>query len=162
MPMVYDELRTLGRRCLAGRGQGVLQPTVLVHEAWLKLAGKHEVALTSRLHFYALSAKIIRGMLVDHYRKERSRKRGGSRIATRLDGAEASGHEAHADLLALDQAVTRLAEIKPRYAQLIELKFFGGLTIAECAESLAVSHATVEREWNFALAWLRRELKARD
>lgn len=159
-PMVYNELRRLGRVYLQRRPeQGVLQPTVLVHEAWLKLAGKDRVSLSNRSQFYALAAKIMRDILVDHFRRQGAAKRGGSQVLLPLDeSSTAAATNLHPDMLVLDDALNRLAEIKPRYSQLVELKFFGGLTIEESADVLSISHATVEREWNFARSWLRREL----
>ena len=159
MPIVYNELRSLGRGCLARRPpQAVLQPTVLVHEAWIRLAAKQELSLDSRLQFFALAAKIIRDILVDHFRRRQASKRGGSQIEVPLDAAQDPHVGSGADLLFLDQAINRLSDIKPRYARIVELKFFAGLTIEESAEVLQVSHSTIEREWNFARLWLRREL----
>lgn len=158
MPIVYDELRKLGRSHLGRRPQeALLQPTVLVHEAWMKLAAdKDDLSLTSRAQFYALAAKVMRDVLVDHYRRQTAQKRGGSRIAVSLD--DVPGTPPSMDLLALNDALERLAEIKARYAQIVELKFFAGMTIEETAAALQTSRATIEREWNFARSWLRREL----
>ncbi len=158
-PMVYGELRRLGRRSLGRqREQSVLQPTALVHEAWLKLAGKEQLSLHNRAQFYALAAKIMRDILVDHVRRHRAAKRGGSDVGVALEEATVAAEPRQVDFLILNDAMTRLGHIKPRYTQIIELRYFGGLTIAETATALRVSHATVEREWTFARAWLRREL----
>jgi RNA polymerase sigma factor (TIGR02999 family) len=161
MPLVYDELRRLGRSSLRrAADQSLLQPTALVHEAWLRMAGKNRLSLASRGQFYALAAKIMRDILVDEARRRRAAKRGGSRVEISLDGVALSSEPRYVDFLALDDAITRLGRIKARYAQIIELRSLGGLTITEAAAVLSVSHATVEREWKFARAWLRRELEA--
>lgn len=159
-PMVYEELRKLGRGYLRRRPeQAVLQPTVLVHEAWIKLADKQTLSLSNRSQFYVLAAKIMRDILVDHFRRQLAAKRGGSLMEVSLESSQAlSTVPQSADLIVLNEALNRLTSIKSRYAQIVELKFFAGLTIEECADVLHVSHATVEREWNFARAWLRREL----
>lgn len=160
MPAVYEELRKLGRSYLQKRpDQLILQPTMLVHEAWMKISEKQNLSVHSRAQFYALSAKIMRDILVDHVRRQRAAKRGGHQIAT--DFSDVSSPKVQppvVDLLALNDALDRLERINPRCVQIVEMKFFGGLTIAESIEVLHTSHATLEREWNFARAWLRREL----
>jgi len=159
VPLVYDQLRALGRSYLARRPhQVLLEPTVLVHEAWLQLAFQQELRLNTRLQFFALAAKVMRDVLSDHFRRQHAAKRGGSRVALQWEGAEDPGAPPGTDWLVLDDALNRLSRIKPRYAQIVELKFFAGLTIEESAEALRTSHATIEREWNFARLWLRREL----
>jgi RNA polymerase sigma factor (TIGR02999 family) len=163
IPVVYAELRRLGRRSLKNqRDQLMLQPTALVHEAWLRLAGKTSVSLVNRAQFYALAGKIMRDILVDHVRRERASKRGGSRVGIALDDAAATAAKPprHVDFLILDESLTRLGDIKPRYTQIAEMRYLAGLTIEETAAALHVSHATIEREWRIAQAWLRRELKA--
>jgi RNA polymerase sigma-70 factor (ECF subfamily) len=162
MPVVYAELRRLGRRSLKSqRDQLILQPTALVHEAWLRLAGKTRLTLVNRAQFYALAGKIMRDILVDHVRRERASKRGGSRVGIALDAAATAAEPArHVDFLIPDEALTRLGDIKPRYTQIAEMRYLAGLTIEETAAALQVSHATIEREWKIAQAWLRRELKA--
>lgn len=160
MPVVYGELRRLGRSAVRGAGRdSILQPTVLVHEVWLCLAGKNPLPLKCRSQFYALAAKIMRDILVDHLRRRQAAKRGGNQVEVPLDDANLSERPRNVDFLALDEAMTRLGEIKGRYTQLVELRYLAGLTIEETAEALKVSHATVEREWKFAQAWLRRELQ---
>jgi len=162
MPMVYDELRKLGRSYLQSRSQqAVLQPTVLVHEAWLRLADKENLTLSNRSQFYALAAKIMRDILVDHFRRQTASKRGGSQIHVPLEDSSAASGQ-NFDLVILNDAVNRLGEIKPRYAEIVELRFFAGLTTEESAEVLHVSTATIEREWRFARSWLRRELGGPD
>jgi len=161
MPAVYAELRRLGRSALRREArESVLQPTALVHEAWIRLAGKDKLSLESRKQFYALAAKIMRDILVDHARRRQAAKRGGSQIEIPLEDANPSSGSQQVDFLILDEALTRLACLKPRYAQIAELRYLAGLTIEETAEVLSVSHATVEREWGFARAWLRRELQS--
>jgi RNA polymerase sigma factor (TIGR02999 family) len=160
MPIVYEELRRMGRRLLAkGMPNPVLQPTVLVHEVWLKLAGKHQLGVTSRPHFFALAGRIMRSILVDHYRQQIAQRRGGSQITVPLNDEAQPESRAAVDLLILNDALDRLASMKSTYAEIIELKFFSGLTNEECAAVLKMSNATVERQWSFARLWLQRELK---
>jgi len=159
-PIVYGELRRLGRRTLRRQpAQSLLQPTALVHEAWLRLAGKDHFSLDNRAQFYALAARIMRDILVDHVRRRRAAKRGGSNVGIMLDENSAAAEPRHVDFLILDDAMTRLEQIKPRYTRIVELRYFAGLTIEETAAALHVSHATIEREWTFARAWLQRELR---
>jgi RNA polymerase sigma factor (TIGR02999 family) len=159
-PLVYAQLRRLGNRALQQQPQEPLfQPTALVHEAWLTLAGKERFSVRNRGQFYVLAAKIMRDILVDQLRRRRASKRGGSQIRVTLDDVDAAAGSPVVDFLILDQALTRLGEIKARYAQIVELRYLAGLTIEETASTLQVSHATIEREWTFARAWLRRELR---
>ena len=160
MPIVYGELRRLGRSALRYEGrESILQPTALVHEAWLRMVGNQRPSLGSRRQFYALAAKMMRDILVDHLRRRRAAKRGGSQIEVALDDANPAVQPHCVDFLILDDAMTRLGEIGPRYPRIAEMRYMAGLTIEETAEVLNVSHATIEREWNFARAWLRRELQ---
>jgi len=160
IPIVYANLRLLGRSALRRQGrQSILQPTVLVHEALLRIAGNHRLSLKSQRQFYALAAKIMRDILIDHVRRRRAAKRGGSQVEIALDDANPAVHPRYVDFLILDEAITRLEEIGVHYSRIVELRYFAGLTIEETAEVLNVSHATIEREWNFARAWLRRELQ---
>jgi RNA polymerase sigma-70 factor, ECF subfamily len=160
IPIVYGELRLLGRSALRRQGrESILQPTALVHEAWLRMAGNQRLSLGSRRQFYALAAKMMRDILVDHLRRRRAAKRGGSQIAVALDDANPAVQPHCVDFLILDDAMTRLEEIGARYPRIVELRYMAGFTIGETAEVLNVSHATIEREWNFARAWLRRELQ---
>jgi RNA polymerase sigma factor (TIGR02999 family) len=161
IPAVYAELRRLGRSALRRDGREcILQPTALVHEAWLRMVGPKQLSIDSRRQFYGLAAKMMRDILADQSRRRRAAKRGGSQIEIALDDANPSEQPRQVDFLILDEAMTRLGQIKPRYVQIAELRYIAGLTIDETAETLTVSHATVEREWGFARAWLRRELQA--
>ncbi|MDX2044926.1 MAG: sigma-70 family RNA polymerase sigma factor [Acidobacteriota bacterium] len=161
LPMVYGELRRLAQSYLRRqRNNFSLQPTMLVHEAYLKLVNQEHVNWQNRAQFFGLSAKIMRDLMVDHARRTHAAKRGGDNYALSLSEADRLGQSRDLDLLALDEAMTELAKFKPRHCQIIELRFFGGLTIEETAEVLAISHATVERDWNFARTWLYRQLKS--
>lgn len=126
----------------------------------MQLAGQQKLSLNTRLQFFALAAKVMRDVLADHFRSQRAAKRGGSQACVQWNGADDSGAAPGTDWLVLDDALSRLSKIKPRYAQIVELKFFAGLTIEESAEALGTSHSTIEREWNFARLWLRRELSS--
>src|SRR5258708_24297255 len=161
IPVVYGELRRLGRYALRrDRRESLLQPTALVHEVWLRMAGGKHFSIERRGQFYALAGKMMRDILVDQLRRRQAAKRGGSQIEIARDDANPSEQPRQVDFLILDEAMTRLAGIKSRYTQIAELRYLAGLTIEETAEALNVSHATIEREWNFARAWLRRELQA--
>ena len=158
-PLVYDELRKLARHYLHQHGsQRTLQPTALVNEAYLRLVQQTEVQFQNRAQFYGLAAKLIRDLLVDDTRRRLAEKRGGGDLRVSFSEAEKVGQAEEVDLLALDQALDKLARHKPQHSRVVELRFFGGLTIAETAEVLGVSHATVERDWSFARAWLFSEL----
>jgi len=159
MPMVYDELRRLARSYLRRQPQNnSLQATALVNEAYLRLIDQRAVAFESRAQFFGLAATMMRNILVDHARARLSEKRGGSQLMLSMSKADRLSPKPDLDLVALDDALNDLAAIKPQHSRLVELRFFGGLTIEEAAQVLGVSHATVERDWSFARAWLRREL----
>lgn len=133
VPLVYDELRRIARRCLAGqRGNHTLQPTALVHEAYLRLARRDSIQWQDRIHFFALAAQMMRQILVDPARKHSAAKRGGNAVTVAL-AEESSVSEKSVDLLALDDAMKRLADLDPRQCQIVELRFFGGLSIEETA-----------------------------
>jgi len=160
-PLVYDELRRLARSYLRRHAfQHSLQPTLVVHEAWLKLVDQRQVNWQNRAQFFGLAAKVMRDLLVDHARERGAAKRGGDQerlsMSVASDQAGQGGEEI--DLLALDEALKRLAEINLRRSQVVELRFFGGLTGSETAAALGVSDGTVERDWNLARAWLYNEL----
>ncbi|MGE0128874.1 MAG: sigma-70 family RNA polymerase sigma factor [Blastocatellales bacterium] len=159
MPLVYDELRRLAKSHLRGeRHQISLQPTALVHEAYLLLADQPQTGWENRAQFFGLAARMMRNILVDHARARQAEKRGGGDLRVSLAAADRIGQEPEVELLALDDALNRLAEFSPQHSRIVELRFFGGLTIPETAEALGLSHATVERHWSFARAWLRNEL----
>ena len=159
MPLVYNELRRLAQSYLRrNREQSLLQPTMLVHEAYMKLVNQEHVSWQNRAQFFGLAAKIMRDLLVDHARQANAAKRGGGNYSLSLSEADRVGQQQNLDLLALDEAMNELAAIKPRHCQIIEMRFFAGLTIEETAEVLSISHATVERDWNFARAWLYQHL----
>jgi RNA polymerase sigma factor (TIGR02999 family) len=158
-PLVYAELRTLARRYMAGERPGhTLQTTALVNEAYLRLVDTSRVQWQNRAHFFAVSAQIMRRILVDFARSRNRPKRGGAAHRLTLDEAPPIAVERGADLIALDDALTALSAIDPRKAKVVELRFFGGLTEDETAEVLKVSSDTVTRDWRLAKVWLRREL----
>ncbi len=156
---VYGELRSLAARYLhRERKSHTLQPTALVHEAYLKLVGQTRVDWQGRAHFLAIAAHAMREILVDHARRHKAKKRGGNRHRIALDDNLAVESNRDVDLLALEDALAKLAKLDPRQAQMIELRFFGGLDIAEVAKVMGMSKRSVEREWTMVRAWLRREL----
>jgi len=160
LPLVYDDLRRQARRYMRAQPAGhTLQTTALVHEAYLRLVGQSSVEWKGRAHFFGVASKAMRSILVDHARARNAAKRGGSARAITLDDAGGiAGPQASVDVLALDEALGRLAELDARKSRLVELRYFGGLGIDEAAAVLGVSPATVKREWTTARAWLRREL----
>jgi len=161
LPPVYDELRRLARANLRReRPDHTLQPTALVHEAYARLAGGRASAPRDRTHFFALAARMMREILVDHARRRTARKRGGTATVIVLDEAVAAREVATVDLLALDEALTELNARDPRLCRVVELKFFAGLNIDETAHALHVSAATVERDWTVSKAWLHQRLSS--
>jgi len=159
LPLVYRELRKLAASYLRRERQGhTLQPTALVHEAYLRLSGDEELEIKDRAHFFAIAARAMRRILVDHARRHHAAKRVGADDKVPLDDAPALAVEPDVDLLALNEALDRLAEVSQRQARLVELRYFGGLTNAEAAQVLEVSEATVERDWKVARLSLRRYL----
>lgn len=162
MPAVYEELRHQAERAMRREGsEHTLQPTALVHESYLRLVDQRRVAWRNRAHFFAIASTVMRRILVDHARARLTAKRGGGAAPITLAGvADGDGAgAAEVDLLALHDALDRLASLDPEQARLVELRYFGGLTIEETADALGVSPATVKREWALARAWLRRELE---
>jgi len=156
---VYSELRALAARYLhRERKSHTLQPTALVHEAYLKLVGQTRVDWQGRAHFLAIAAHVMRQILVDHARRHRAARRGGNRHRIALDDNLVIEPDRNVDLLAIEDALTKLTKLDPRQAQMIELRFFGGLSIAEVAKVTGISKRSVEREWTMIRAWLRREL----
>jgi RNA polymerase sigma-70 factor, ECF subfamily len=172
VPLVYAELRRQARRAMRREGDGhTLQPTALVHEAWLRLGDQHDGRWESRTQFFAIAAQTMRRVLVDHARTRRALKRGGGAVQVSLSDADRAVAAPGAgpaggspldpvDLLALNDALARLAVLDPHKARLVELRYFAGLSIPEAATALGVSQATVGREWAVARMWLRRELEA--
>jgi RNA polymerase sigma factor (TIGR02999 family) len=162
VPLVYDELRRVARRHLHREEPGhALQATALVHEVYLRLADVDRLTLKNRTHFFAVAAKLMRQILVDHARWQRADKRGGGVTVLSLDQALPAARTSSVDVLALDEALDALSAIDSRQCRVVELRFFAGLNIDEAAEALAVSPATVEREWALAKAWLYRRLSSR-
>lgn len=160
MPLVYEELRQLaGGYLVRERHDHTLQPTALVHEAFLRLVDHRSIQWQGRAHFLALAATLMRQLLIDHARKHRAEKRGGGGARVTLHEGDAVIEARSVELIALDEALSALAAVDPRQARVIELRFFGGLTIEEAAEVLAVSPATVKLDWSLARAWLVRELR---
>jgi RNA polymerase sigma factor (TIGR02999 family) len=159
MPLVYDELRRLARNYMSGERQGhVLQTTALVNEAYLRLIDSSRVQWQNRAHFFAVSCQLMRRVLVDVARTRNYQKRGGGALQISLHEAIAGSTERPLDLIALDDALTSLAATDERASRVVELRFFGGLSIEETAEVLKVSPETVKRDWNWAKAWLLREI----
>lgn len=161
LPLVYDELHDLAARALMREAPGhTLQATALVHEAYVRLVGDREPVLKDRAHFFALAARAIRRILVDHARARRAAKRGGShRKRITLAGLPEDASTPAIDLLALEEAMGELATHDERQARLVELRFFGGLSMAEIAEVLDTPQRTIEAEWAMARAWLKLRLR---
>jgi len=161
IPIVYEELRTLASRQLAGEWRhDRLRTTAVVSEAYEKLFGQRQVDWQNRGHFFAIAAQLMRRILVDHARRELREKHGGGTVHVALDEAVATPVPAvdAVDALALDRALQKLERLDPEQARIVELRFFGGLTVEEAAAALGVSPATIKREWAIAKAWLHREL----
>jgi RNA polymerase sigma-70 factor (ECF subfamily) len=159
VPLVYDELRKLAARYMRReRRDHTLQPTALVHEAYLKLREQRQVQWQSRGHFYCIAARLMRRILVDHAREVKASKRAGSRVKVPLEPEIALAEGKSAELLAIDQALGALFEQSPRQAQIVELRFFGGCSEEEIAHILVISVRTVKRDWRVARAWLYAEL----
>jgi RNA polymerase sigma factor (TIGR02999 family) len=163
MPLVYDELRHLADHYLRReRADHTLQPTALVHEAYLKLIDQTRVDWQNRAHFFGVAAQLMRRILVDHARRHQASKRGGFRQKLTLDEAVDYSRSRDVDLVKLDDALTALAKFDARQSRIVELRFFGGLTIEETAEAIGISPATVKVDWSMAKAWLRREIGGGD
>lgn len=159
MPLVYDELRQMARRYMRRQSPGhTFQTTELIHEAYLKLARRETQNWQNRAHFFGVAARAMRHILVDHARSKQSRKRGGwQEKITLADGTAVAGNRSK-EIIALDESLKNLAVLDERKAQVVELKYFGGLTTEEIAEVLKISPETVKRDWRFARTWLLREL----
>lgn len=159
-PLVYDQLRELAARYMQReRAEHTLQPTALVHEAYLKLIAGQAVDACDRSHFIGIAARAMRQILVDYARSRAAAKRDGGRMITLADDVAATDGRSPVELIMIDRALERLAEVDERQSRVVELRFFGGLGIAETAEVLGVSPATVKRDWVVAKGWLQRELE---
>jgi RNA polymerase sigma-70 factor, ECF subfamily len=160
LPLVYDDLRRLARAYFANeKKEHTLQATALVHEAYIRLVNWENVSWQNRAHFFAVAADVMRKILIDHARRKNAQKRdGGQKIL--LDEAVSFSNEKELDLLKLDEALKTLEKLDGRQARIVELRFFGGLSIEETAYVLKISETTVKREWTFAKAWFQRELQS--
>jgi RNA polymerase sigma factor (TIGR02999 family) len=160
MPLVYEELRGLAQHYLRHeRNTHTLQPTALVHEAYLRLAGIRDLQLENRAHFYGAAANVMRRVLVDHARRRRAAKRGGlAHQVVTFDETFDTPLDPHLDFVALDDALQALERFAPEKARVVELRFFGGLSVDETAEFMNIAPATVHRYWAYARAWLYRQL----
>jgi RNA polymerase sigma-70 factor, ECF subfamily len=159
VPLIYNELHRLARRYMRGERPGhTLQTSALVNEAYMRLAGEHDIAWKNRAHFFGVSAQIMRRILVDHARTRNAQKRGGPAQKISLENAFAYTPEQSWQVIALHEALTKLAEWDPRQCRIVELRFFGGLDVDETAEVLGTSPTTVKREFQHAKAWLYAEL----
>lgn len=161
IPLVYDELRRVAKKNLAGqRTDHTLQATALVHEAYLRLVNRKAANWQGRVHFFALAAQMMRQILVDHARMRNAAKRGGGASTLLFEDAAAAGEEVNLDLIGLDKAMKRLASLDARQSQIVELRFFGGLSIEEAARVVDVSPATAKREWATARVWLHHAMES--
>jgi len=166
IPIVYKDLRRVaGRRLRMERVGHTLSATALVHETYLRLMGRHPSHLENRSHFFAVASELMRRILVDHARRRAASKRGGGAVRLTLDAAMAGAAPSGVaspdlDLVAVDDALSELAALDARQARIVEMRFFGGLTVEEAAAVLGISRATVERDWGLARAWLYRRLKS--
>jgi RNA polymerase sigma factor (TIGR02999 family) len=159
MELVYAELhRMAAKEMRREHGEHTLQTTALVHEAYLRLCGSEPVQFVDRAHFFAVAARQLRRVLVDHARRVRSERRGGGLVKVAFCDFDAGGCELDERLLAVDESLERLQTLDPRAAKVVELRYFGGLTEAEAAEALQISVATLKRDWDFARTWLANEL----
>ena len=162
VPLLYEDLRRLAAGYMRHESPGhSLQPTALVHEAYVRLIDQRQVHWRNRAHFFGVAAGIMRRILVDHARSRRADKRGGAWDRVTLVEDQVAGGAQEIDLLSLHEALERLAAFDPRQERIVELRYFGGLTIEEAAEVVGISEATVVRDWTIAKAWLRADLSAR-
>jgi len=161
IPLVYDELHRLAKRYMRRERSGhTLQTTALVNEAYLRLVEQHSVRWQSRAHFFAIAAQMMRRILIDHARNHLCEKRGGGQKMVALDEALVFSPERSMEFLKLEESLVRLAKFDPRQSKIVELRFFGGLTVEETAEVLRISPKTVKRDWSVAKAWLHGDLRA--
>lgn len=160
MPLVYDELRRMARRCMASQPEDhTLQTTALIHEAYLKLVGKEDRQWQNRAHFFGVAGQAMRHILVDYTRSRQATKRGGEGRTVTLDEAVLVSRERAGEVVALDEALNKLTTLSPRQSRVVESRYFGGLSVEETAEVLKISPETVTRDWRMAKAWLLRELQ---
>jgi RNA polymerase sigma factor (TIGR02999 family) len=159
MPVVYDELRRQAARYLRREQAGhTLQTTALIHEAYVRLVDQRNMQWQNRAHFFGIAAQMMRRILVDHARSKKRAKRGGSDVRVSLGDATVAGKGQDLDVVALDEALQRLAQIDEQQSRVVELRFFSGLSVEETAEVMGISKSTVKRDWSMAKAWLHREL----
>ena len=159
MPLVYEELRRMANFYMRNERQGhTLQTSALVNEAYLRLVDHENIEWQNRAHFFGVAAQAMRRILVDHARTRNYQKRGGEALHVSLDEAATLAEEQAAELIALDEALQELARMDPRKCRVVELRYFGGLSVEETAEALGVSVTTVARDWNMAKGWLLREM----
>jgi RNA polymerase sigma-70 factor (ECF subfamily) len=159
IPVVYAELRRLASLCFnRERRDHTLEPTALVHEAFLRMTNENQPQWQNRAHFFGVAARLMRQILVDYARRHRTRKRGGSQEKLTLDAALSFTEEKSAEVVMLDEALGRLSEQDERQARIVEMRFFGGLKMEEIAEVLEISPRTVKRDWTIARAWLHQEI----
>jgi RNA polymerase sigma factor (TIGR02999 family) len=161
IPFVYDELRRRARRLVVGERAGhSLPPTALVHEAYLRLVDQGRVAFRDRAHFFAVASRVMRHVLVDHARRRRAGRRGGAEVVVPLDEGNVAAVRPPVDVVELDTALQELAREHPRCAEVVEMRYFGGLTLEEAAAALQASPATVKRDWALGRAWLHLRLRS--
>lgn len=162
-PIVYEELRSIAARYLHDEGKAqTLQPTALVHEAYLRLVGPNQTPWENRAHFFGAAARAIRRILTDHARHRNRIKRGGNAERVPLDEALAASPTPEVDLVGLDESLLALAAVDPQKARVVELRFFAGLTVEQTALALGVSESTIARDWQFARVWLSRDIERRN
>jgi RNA polymerase sigma-70 factor (ECF subfamily) len=163
LPQVYRELRALAHRRMRAEGSGVqtLQTTALVHEAYVRLVDGARVDWHDRAHFYAVCARLMRRILIDRARARRAAKRGGEAVEFPIEDCDGAQPASQDDLLALDEALERLTRADPRKGRVVELRYFGGLSVEDTAAALGISVETVKRDWKTARTWLRRDLRLR-
>ncbi|HYW74400.1 MAG TPA: sigma-70 family RNA polymerase sigma factor [Pyrinomonadaceae bacterium] len=163
VPLIYPELRRLARRHMQRENPGhTLQTSALINEAYLRLVDQRSVEWQDRAHFFAVAAQVMRHILIDHARRHQAAKRGAGAVHVELSETETVSESRAAEFVALDDALTKLATIDERKSKIVELRFFGGLTVEEVAEFLQLSPITIKREWRSAKAWLQREISQRE
>lgn len=161
MPLVEGELRRIAAHCMRRESPGhTLQTTALVNEAYLKLVDQTKAQWQNRAHFFAIAARLMRRILLDHARTQRRAKRGGGAVHVELDGVAALSPEKSEELFALDEALSKLAAFDPLKSKIVEMRYFGGLSVEETAEVLQLAPITIMRHWGLAKSWLRRELRS--